>query len=67
LTFDRYSRQVQTWENWEAGNCPPMKVIVKAPKREKPAPSWSLVVSLLRREAIELTPEATPAAEEKVA
>lgn len=54
VSTERGYRWMQTWEGWETANKPTLKEIVKAPKREKPEPSWSLVVSLLRREAIEV-------------
>lgn len=52
VSTERGYRWMTTWERWDFDER--LKAIVKAPKREKPAPSWSLVVSLLRRDAIEV-------------
>lgn len=40
-----------TWQSWQA-----LRQIVPAPFRSKDAPSWPLVVSMLRREAILMAP-----------
>lgn len=63
-TYDSHSRSVMSWEHWDAA--PGLKEIVKAPRHEKPEPSWSLVVSLLRREAVEVASVETPPAATEV-
>ncbi len=43
------------WENWKS-----LKTMVPAPFRSKEMPSWPLVVSMMRREVIQVSEDAIP-------